>query len=333
MLADKYVVSSERFLQPSYRISPFMTRDVSKNKRLNTSSDIDDYFQNRFNSKNYIYTASGRSAINQALSKLRLKRDDVVTIFTTSGNYYISGCVTTEIEKYCKWSRIMENNTKVILVNHEFGFPYEKLSELKKYDLPIIEDCAHSFVSQNHEKTVGTIGSYVIYSLPKFFPIQIGGLLVSNIENELNGNISEEEEEYIKNVLSNYVANINEIIKKRIENYRYLESKLGELGFTARFELCDDLHCPGVYLFRINKDIDINKVKIFFQSHGIECSVFYNETSFFLPVHQRLTFDDLDYFVILIKYFVENNIEETEYGVEENGANIITPLYMEKVIV
>jgi hypothetical protein len=318
MFSDKYVISSERFLQPNYRISPFMTRDVSINKRLNNSSEIDDYFYGRFAHKKFTYTMSGRAAINNALIELKLEKDDVITIFTTSGNYYISGCVTKEIEKYCKWSRVIENNTKTLFVNHEFGFPYEKLSELKKYNLPIIEDCAHSFVSQNREGSVGMIGSYVIYSMPKFFPIQIGGLLVSNADNKLNKELAREEEKYIKNVLSKYIVNTNEIIKKRIENYRYLEHKLNKFGFTARFELCDDIHCPGVYLFRINEDIDLNKLKIFYQSHGVECSIFYNEYSFFLPVHQRLTLDDLDYFVILMKYFMEN-FEEIEYEIEKDN--------------
>lgn len=314
MLVDKYVIFSEKFLQPSYRISPFTTRDIAKNKELNTPLNIiDDYFQNKFNGKNYVYTASGRSAINQALLRLKLKMEDIVTIFTTSGNFYISGCVTTEIEKYCKWSRSMENNTKAIFVNHEFGFPYEELSNLKKYNLPIIEDCAHSFASQNHEKSVGTTGTYVVYSLPKFFPVQIGGLLVSNIGDKLDKNITEKEEGYIKNVLSNYVTKSSEIIKNRIDNYRYLEKKLSRFGFTARFELCDTIHCPGVYLFTLNKDINLNKLKAFYQAHGVECSIFYNETAFFLPVHQRLTADDLDYFATLMEYFMEN------FGGIENG--------------
>jgi dTDP-4-amino-4,6-dideoxygalactose transaminase len=325
MLIDKYIVFSERFLQPAYRISPFMTKDVAINKRLNKSFDIDGYFQDRFNNRKYVYTISGRSAINQALSKLGLKKDDVVTIFTTSENYYISGCVTTEIEKYCKWSRILENNTKAIFVNHEFGFPYEKLSKLKEYNLPIIEDCAHSFLSQNYEESVGTIGIYVIYSMPKFFPIQIGGLLVSNDKNKLDKNITNEEEGYIKNVLSSYLTENNEIKKRRIENYKYLENKLSKFGFTARFELCDTMHCPGVYLFRTDSDIDLNNLKIFYQSHGVECSIFYNEAAFFLPIHQRLTFDDLDYFVVLMEYFLEK-IEKTRKGKRDSLSETVADM-------
>jgi dTDP-4-amino-4,6-dideoxygalactose transaminase len=305
MISNKYIITADRFLQPRYSISPFMTNCVSSNRHLNDSDKIDSYLEERFKNRKYVFTSSGRSSLNQALSLLNLQKNDIVTIFTTTGNFYISGCVTGEIEKYCLWSRKLEKNTKVILVNHEFGFPYERLSELLNYNLPIIEDCAHSFLSQNHEKTVGNIGMYIIYSLPKFFPLQFGGILVSNGNSDIEKNISNEEERYIKNVLSDHITDINEIKQKRIVNYKYLEEKLSKYGFVPRFDLCEDIHCPGVYLFKVNQDIGLDSMKKFLQSHGVECSVFYRETAFFLPVHQGLSFDDLDYFVTLIDCFMK----------------------------
>lgn len=299
------IISNNSFVQPSYRISPFTTEDIRKNRHLDDSEIIRDYFKGKFNGKKYVYTSSGRTALNQALSLLNLKHDDIVTIFTTSGNFYISGCVTGEIEKFCRWTRTIEKNTKAIIVNHEFGFPYEELSELTKYKLPIIEDCAHSFASQNHENSVGKVGDYIIYSLPKIFPLQFGGLLASNVDNDISKDISEEEENYIRNVLSNNIINLEKIVSKRIENYQYLEQRLGKFGFTSRFELCEDIHCPGVYLFNTCQKLDLNSLKNFIQSHGVECSVFYKEDAFFIPVHQKLETDDLDYFITLISYFLE----------------------------
>ena len=46
--------------------------------------------------------------------------------------------------------------------------------------MPIIEDCAGSFFSKDKKDTIGKIGDFVIYSFPKMFPLQIGGLLLSN---------------------------------------------------------------------------------------------------------------------------------------------------------
>ena len=302
MLYDNFILTDDKFLQPTYRISPFRTNDLVKNRGMRYSDHIDEYFTKRFNNKKYIYTISGREALNKALKQLKLEKDDIVTIFTTSGNFYISGCVTKEIEKFCFWSRKIENNTKVLLVNHEFGFPYEGLSKLLNYKLPIIEDCAHSFISQNQEHTVGKIGDYVIYSLPKFFPIQFGGILVSNRNSGTYQDISIEEEKYLKAVLSYYINDIEKIKAKRSLNYKYLEDELIKIKFTPRF-LLKDTYCPGAYLFR-TEDVDLDELKIYLQNHGVECSVFYGEETFFIPVNQSLEHNDIDYFLSLIKSFI-----------------------------
>jgi hypothetical protein len=39
--------------------------------------------------------------------------------------------------------------------------------------------------------------------------------------------------------------------------------------------------------------------------HGIECSVFYGEDAFFIPVHQRLEAADLDYFAAVFGEFLK----------------------------
>ena len=67
--------------------------------------------------KNYKLFPKCRSAIHAALSHYDLQPDDMVSVFTTSGNTYISGCVTKAIEKTCKWSMKIEDNTKVIVLD------------------------------------------------------------------------------------------------------------------------------------------------------------------------------------------------------------------------
>ncbi len=290
---------------PDYKICPFSNNDLLTNRLLPKSNKIDDFFSSRFPQKKYIYTSTGREAIYLALESYKLQANDVVTIITTTDNYYISGCVTNEIEKFCKWSRVIEQNTKLLFVNHEFGYPYEELLELKKYQLPIIEDCAHSFFSSDKKNIIGTVGDYVIYSFPKIFPIQIGGLLVNNANNELlkKSVLGESECKYIKNVLSYYIQSKDEIIDKRLHNYLYLSTKFKELGFTERFELTDDI-VPGVFMFQKGSHkIELPEFKKYFYAHGIQCSVFYGEESFFLPVHQALNEDDLDYFIEVMKSF------------------------------
>ena len=301
-----FITKPDPYLLPCYRISPFKTNDLVINHLLPDSDRIDDYFNERFKGRDYLYTENGRKAINLALQELELKKDDVVTILTTSGNFYISGCVTAEIEKFCKWSGDILPETKVLFVNHEFGFPYENIKELKKYGLPIIEDLANTFYSCESDGNTGNIGDYVIYSFPKIFPLQAGGLLVANdltkvkTKYKIEGGLLR----HIKNALSKYIDNGEQIIEKRLENYEYLKSKFSELGFPERFKVEKGV-MPGVFMFKTEgSGIDLPDLKKHFYAHGIQCSVFYGEEAFFIPVHQALKKEDLDYFVEVMRSYL-----------------------------
>lgn len=302
-----FVINPDPYSLPCYRIGPFQTKDLAINHTLPDSKLVDDYLKERFSNKEFIYTENGRKAIHIAINYYNLDKDDVVSILTTSGNFYISGCVTKEIEKFCKWSRDIVAETKVIFVNHEFGYPYADLQKLKAHKLPIIEDCAGSFFSQDKNKSIGEIGDFVIYSFPKMFPLQIGGLLVSNLPNILDklDQVSIEELRHIKNVLSSHIVFKEKIIQDRISNYRFLKYKFTSLGFTERFQL-DEGVVPGVFMFRTDKQkLDLPELKNYFYAHGIQCSVFYGEEAFYIPVHQALSERDMDYFYEVMRSFIK----------------------------
>jgi hypothetical protein len=305
-----FVLNPDPYSLPCYRIGPFKTNDLAINHCLADDNLIDHYLSERFKDKTYVYTENGRKAINIALTFYNLKKDDIVTILTTSGNFYISGCVTSEIEKFCKWSRKIEPSTKILFVNHEFGFPLENIGQLKEYNLPIIEDCANSFFTKDVNDTIGKTGDFVIYSFPKMFPIQIGGLLVSTKSNILpkSDQITEQEIQYIKNVLSRCIISKDEIIEKRIKNFNFLANQFKSIGLFERFSLSIGI-VPGVFMFRKgNLQIDLNELKRHFYSHGIQCSVFYGEDSFFIPTHQALNEFDLEYFTEVMKSFIYKTI-------------------------
>jgi len=235
-----------------------------------------------------------------------LKETDVVTILTTTANVYIAKCVTDQISKVCKWSRKIEENTKILLVNHEFGYPYPEIEKLKEHGLPIIEDCAASFFSFDTNNSIGRTGDFAIYSFPKIFPIQIGGLLVSNIDSGYKDDfIDEAKKGYIQKVLSYYISKKVSLIKKRLKNYRKIKKKISELGLEERFKLKDGI-VPSVYMFRKgDRDIDLSKLKVYVWDHGIQCSLLYQEDTFFVPVHQNLNDIDIRYIVEVIHSFID----------------------------
>ena len=302
-----FILDPDPYLLPLYRISPFTTANISWNHKLPNDNGIDDYFTKRFNEKQYQYTLNGREAIKLALSYYFLQKDDIVTIITTTGNFYISGCVTSEIEKFCRWSRKIEPKTKVIIVNHEFGYPYKDIRALKMKGIPIIEDCAHSFFLKD-ENNVGSVGDFSIYSFPKIFPIQIGGLLVANQNCTLSKSklLGKSEKQYIKNVLSHYIQNMDNIIEKRLQNYSYLSKKFTTFGFKERFKIENGI-VPGVFMFQKDtSQINLSELKKYFYTRGIQCSVFYGEEAFFMPCHQNLNEEDIEYFCeVFMNYLVK----------------------------
>ncbi|MGL5777565.1 DegT/DnrJ/EryC1/StrS family aminotransferase [Cetobacterium sp.] len=310
MLENNFILTPDYYLKPDYKISPFRTGDIRKNinileskNREESKENFEKYFKEMlFPNEKYVVTLNAREAIYKALKALSLEKDDEIAILTPTNNLYISSCVTKEIEKICSWSRIITSKTKAIFINHEFGLCFEKMKDLKKYNLPIIEDCAHSFDSNNSTEDKGKIGDFVIYSFPKYFPIQIGGILKYNQKYTIEESLEIQEKEYIQIVVGNYLEKVKVWSKKRKENYDYLSNKMKKIGYETRFELKLNF-VPGVYMFKNSKNLDLNKLKIYLWSLGIECSVFYGEDTFFIPVNQKLKKEDLDYFIVAIENF------------------------------
>ena len=301
-----FVLNPDQYLTPSYRISPFTTADLGRNALLPIDDFALHYFNNRFGVDYWQYTATGREAIRFALAKYELKPTDVVTILTTSQNFYISSCVTSEIETFCRWNRELTKETKLIFVNHEFGYPYPNMQELVATGLPIVEDCCTTFFSQDEAGILGTYGDFSVYSFPKFFPIQIGGLLVSNVNQELSSqaDLSQSEKQYIENVVSYHLRQEHSLLAKRRENYDYAVALFSKWGFVPRF--ADDKKAiPSVLVLNNNTLItDLNQLKLALYSHGIQNSIFYGEDAFFIPIHQNLNFGDLDYFSEVIRSLI-----------------------------
>lgn len=303
-----FVVNPDPFLLPTYRMSPFTTTDIAANLALAESDSATTYLDKKFGNGNWQYTYNGREAIHLALQNYNLEKTDLVTIITTSQNFYISSCVTKEIEKFSTWNREILPETKVILVNHEFGFIYPDMEKLKATGIPIIEDCCTTFFSQDNNGQIGKYGDFSVYSLPKFFPIQIGGILVNNTTSASEKSIVEDKEfRYIQNVISSQLDAEQSLLQKRKSIYEYALNKALSFGFTARFQNEESI-IPYALVLNNNSIVkDLNGLKLFLSQNGIQSSVFYGEDAFFIPCHQSLSFVDIDLLFQTIAYFISEN--------------------------
>ena len=308
-LYNQFLVNPERFRVPQYSISPFSTEWVGKNYKILQSAQAinKDLLAQYFG--NFICLENGRSALNYALSHYKLQDDDEVYIITTTGNRYISGCVTREIEKFCKWSRQLSNKTKLVLVNHEFGTVCKEMDEVLKLNLPIIEDVAMSMFSTDGNKQTGNYGDFTIYSLPKFFPLQWGGLLKINTPDydinsyKFDSNITL----ILQKLLSSYLNDVESNKQMRKQNNALFERHFSQYsGFKSRFNYSEN-ETPSVFMCSTPPSVNLDGLKTFLQQNGIESSVFYGENAFFVPVHQYLKEEDILFIVSLIKFYCDDN--------------------------
>ena len=75
--------------------------------------------------------------------------------------------------------------SKAVLLVHYFGFPNavdNALAFCRERQLLMIEDCAHSFLTTLHGRTIGAFGDAGFYSLRKTLPLPDGAGLVVNAD-------------------------------------------------------------------------------------------------------------------------------------------------------
>jgi hypothetical protein len=285
---------------PRYLISPFNTEHLTINheiylrdRKLNIKAGfLEKYFND---SKKYSYiTKRGQEAIAIILKDLFLNPSDDICILNTSGSPYISSCITSEIEKVCKWGRSVGAKTKGIFIIHEFGFPARVPNEILNLNIPIIEDCAYCLGSQNEDNTIGKLGDYTIYSFSKIFPVQYGGLIRS--KKKLNGEsaISKYSRDYLLTLLHYYFKGHKKEMKLRKENYGKFVKLFALHGITPRFNM-EKNNTPACFVFHLPQSPLSDKLKIELNNKGIESTVYYRGNGFFVPCHQYLTDRDIEY--------------------------------------
>jgi hypothetical protein len=279
-------------IKPHIQISPFMYTDLDRAHDDLDESAVESQLQEHLG-RTYALTPSGRSALALVLADAGLGPDDTVTILTSTGNSYVSGCVTNTIGRTCHWSMKMEPSTRLIVVIHEWGIPYPRMDDLLQTGIPVLEDCAYAFASTSNGEQVGRKGKYAIFSLPKFFPINFGGI-VCGVRPSVP--LPSEYHRAILNIVGSELPRLASIAEARISAWRYLESAFGESGCSPalRFESGTT---PGVFMFKPHDEVVPEEIKQAYQFHGIEASVFYPWHAIYIPCHQRLTPGAMQYMV------------------------------------
>ncbi len=183
------------FVHPQIRLNKEIFKEIfswflAKPNKKDLEDKLSFYFPNR----KIIFTDMGRSALQIIVENLNLKNSSILMpAYICSDVFYpfleknnLSpvfldinlGTFNIDIEEI---EKKISPPIKSIIIPNIYGLPnnLEKiLSIIQKYNLRIIEDCAHSFGGKYNEVYVGNFGDAALFSLYKFFPIITGGMLV-----------------------------------------------------------------------------------------------------------------------------------------------------------
>jgi len=264
------------------------------NTKLNSSknSSLDDILQ-----ADYLFTNSGKEAIHIIIKNEQLVREDEVFITTTTDTSFVSTCVSATIFNYCKISRVLTEKTKLIYVIHNFGFSHPDLIKLRKIandrNIVLVEDCAFAFDSYNKNIRLGSVGDYAIYSLPKIFPLESGGILQYNKEIRIDYTT-------LKIDLSKYLSILDDLKTKRQQNYNFLASKIQYPSIYG------DLNNENPFMYGfIHKDSKIINQQL---NKICQCGLTYVDDEVHIPVNPFINTQDYEEILNIIN-------KEQDYGV------------------
>ena len=125
---------------------------------------------------------------------------------------------------------ITNSKVEAILSVHYFGFPtnIQDLVRLcEKYNVKVVEDCAHSYLSKIQDKSVGLFGDIAIFSMRKTLAVPDGGALKLNSNISINAEAIEKKIQWLKELV--YIGS------------RMLESIIFFIGY------------PNLYSSRVDK--------------------------------------------------------------------------------
>ena len=178
--------------------------NVLKSKWIGTGPEVEDFekkFSKYKNSKYSISLNSCTAALHLSLIALGLKRGDEVittpmTFAATINSIILVGCKPVLVDIRLDTLNINEKlieekitkKTKAIMIVHFGGIPcdLDKITKIvKKYNLKLIEDCAHAIETKYKNKHVGNFGDSGCFSFyaNKNITTGEGGMLICKTKN------------------------------------------------------------------------------------------------------------------------------------------------------
>jgi hypothetical protein len=269
--------------------------------------------------RDYAPTSSGRKGIGLILEECSLSPSDEVLIVTSFNKPNVSSCVTSTIFNYCKPSRVLSDNTRAVLVIHEFGVPHPHIAKFRSLcddrKIPLIEDCAHSVDSRWPDGSiVGSVGNYVIYSLSKIFPIPNGGLVFG-----LANRPAPDSEEI--RILDSFAASLsgfwNTLPLFSARRKILLRRACNRIGTALRVIAGPSENITPWFLpVLVSQPAAVLR---YLRAQNIECALWYGTNIVVLPLHQYVSDAEMDFMISQLLRATGQSVRERDDGGSEMG--------------
>ena len=225
-------------------------------------------------------------------------------------------------------NKLRKKEVDMLLIIHYFGFCQNNMSEIKrlciKYDVLLIEDCAHTPQSTTSHGKLGDIGDFSFFSIHKYYPTIDGGILKVNnddfsyLTDKLTASLELPHAETLQTLIS---SNVEEIKERRRRNYLYLDKFIGEIpGIKKLFNDLPEGVSPHNYPLIVENDLrellyfDLIKngvpaIALYYRMIELinegcfEKSLALSSSILSLPIRQDINLDDLEYIIDNLKNY------------------------------
>lgn len=230
-------------------------------------------------------------------------------------------------------NKFKNKEVDMLLIIHYFGFCQNNMKEIKsicrKYDVLLIEDCAHAPHSTTEYGKLGEIGDFSFFSIHKYYPTIDGGILkVNNTEykyltDEFTGSLELPQIETLQALIRSNVDVINE---KRRRNYLYLDQFIGEIpGIKKLYNDLPQGISPHNYPLIVENGLreplyfdlienGVPAIALYYRmiepinENGFEKSLALSSNILNLPIHQDINFDNLEYIIENLKKYFKGDL-------------------------
>jgi len=146
-----------------------------------------------FGKRTFLFTNSGRSSLYVILRALNLPKGSKIGVPLYSCTVVFDAIVNAghvpcfidiELNNYTMDVQDLEgkiDDLRAVVIIHTYGRPAD-MAKIKEVagDKPVIEDCAHSLLSEYKNQLTGTLGDAAFFSLSKYISAGEGGMVILN---------------------------------------------------------------------------------------------------------------------------------------------------------